>query len=97
MATGFAHILALGAVEDSSGLRVPQYQFTFNDGGNSYGRTFDEARFVEFLREDIGLLPDVLDRVLSDLREHGHSTITDLHLSGNDTAFMALGQVSSDY
>ena len=96
MSTGYAHVIKLGTVEDSGGLRIPQYQFTYNDGTNSYGRTFDEAALVEFLRSDLGLRADILDNVLTDLRTRENSLINDLHIAENETSVMGLQHVSSD-
>ncbi|HWR16134.1 MAG TPA: hypothetical protein VN577_15005 [Terriglobales bacterium] len=97
MPTGFAHIISLGVVSDSAGIRVPQYQFTFNDGGKSYGRTFDETSLIQFLSQDIALRPDLLDQALADLRDHRNATIRNLTISENDAAFMGFKEVPSDF
>lgn len=97
MAAGFVHIVGVGTVEDSGGLRIPQYQFTFNDGGISYARTFDEAQLVEFLTEEVGILPDILDNALAEARRDGHTTIPDVAISHNQAAAFGLIPAGSDY
>ena len=97
MASGFAHIIALAVAEDSAGIRVPQYQFTYNDGGNSYARTFDEFHLIEFLKGDLGLFPDIADRILTDVRTIGNATVRDVHIPETEAAAMGLMQVGSDF
>jgi hypothetical protein len=92
---GYAHILRLGEVIDTTGVRVPEFQFTYSDGDNSYARTFDETDLITFLTEDVALTSDVLDVALRDLRETGSSIIPDVHISGNDAAALGLQEVPS--
>ena len=96
MAVGYAHIIALSRAGDSAGLSVPRYQFTFCDGGTSYGRTFGEEDLVEFLRDDLGVDLGLIDRTLAQLRTEGKSTITNLHIPENETAGLGFEQVPSD-
>jgi hypothetical protein len=96
MAAGYAHIFTVGTTVDSAGIRVPQYQFTFYDGTSSYARVFDESRLIEFLIDELGLDPSLLDRVLDELRTKGNTTIYDLEVSEHDTAALGLEQVPSD-
>ncbi len=98
MAVGYAHLFSLPARStDSQGLTLPMYQFTFNTGGNAYSKVFDEPHLVEFLSEEIGLMPDVLDSTLNQLRSLGNSTIGDVDFSENDAAAMGMEEVGSDY
>ena len=96
MSVGFAHIIKLGEVGDSGGLRIPQYQFTYDDGQNTYARTFDETGLGEFLRDDIGLRPDLLDAVMSDLRSGENAILKDVHIAENEASVMGLMQAPSD-
>ena len=93
---GYAHIITLGEMVDAAGIRVPQYQFTYNDGSNSYARTFDEMGLVEFLKDDIALAPDVLNDVLTGLRARGNVNIADLHIPQQEASVMGLKEVPSD-
>ena len=97
MATGFARILKIGEVNDSAGVRVPQYQFIYNVGGNNFSRSYDEISLIEMLTEEVGLRSDILDQALTDLRRDGHATIADVEISENNAAAMGLQEVGSDY
>jgi hypothetical protein len=97
MANGFARILRIGEMNGSAGTRVPQYQFIYNDGGNSYSRTLDEGSLIELLAQDLGLREDIVDAALTEVRHHGHSNIPDVAISENDAAAMGLQEVGSDY
>jgi hypothetical protein len=94
---GYAHIITLGEVVDSAGIRVPEYQFTYNDGNNSYARTFDETGLIEFLTEDIALTPEVLNLALTQLRDKGNANVPDIHIPSQDASVMGLKEVPSDY
>jgi hypothetical protein len=93
---GYAHIIKLGEVVDSAGIRVPEYQFTYNDGSNSYARTFDEVGLVEFLKEDIALTPESLNALLTDLRDRGNTNVANLDIREQDASVMGLKEVPSD-
>jgi hypothetical protein len=98
MPAGYAHIIKVGeAAADSTGIPVPQYQFTFHDGQRDYARTFSEPELVLFLTDDLGLTEEVADRVLSELHEKGDTTLADLHISDNEASFMGLNVVQSEY
>jgi hypothetical protein len=88
--------MAVGSATDSAGISVPHYQFTYNDGDNSYARIFDEARLVEFLREDLGVYPDILNAALTELRSSGNTILPDLEIAQQDAAAMGLQQVATD-
>jgi hypothetical protein len=96
MAAGFAHIITMGSVRDSGGTNIQQYQFTYSGGESSYARIFDEPHLIEFLREDLGLYADILNRVLSELRSKGNTVLSDIHIDENEAASMGLLQVASD-
>ena len=97
MANGFARILKIGEMNDAAGVRVPQYQFIYNDGGNSYARTLDETSLIELLAKELGLRADIVDSALTGVRRDGHTTIPDVAISENDAAAMGLQEVGSDY
>jgi hypothetical protein len=94
---GYAHIITLGEAIDSAGIRAPEYQFTYNDGNNSYARTFDETGLIEFLTEDIALTPEALNMVLAQLRDKGNANVADLHIPPRETSVLGLKEVPSDY
>jgi hypothetical protein len=96
MPVGYAHIISLPRTEDSAGLSVPSYQFTFSAGGTSYGRMFGEEHLVEFLRNDLGLDLELIERTLKELRAQGNSTIANLDMPENETAALGFEQVPSD-
>jgi len=93
---GYAHIIKLGEVVDSAGISVPEYQFTYNDGSNSYARTFDEMGLVEFLKEDIALTPEALNALLTELRDRGNTNLAGLDIAHQDASVMGLKEVPSD-
>jgi predicted DsbA family dithiol-disulfide isomerase len=96
MSAGYAHIFALpGAVTDA-GANFPVYQFTFNEGGNAYGRVLDEEMLVEFLTEEMGLAIEVVQGALNDLHEQGKAVIGDLALNPTEAAEMGLKEVPTD-
>lgn len=98
MAVGYAHLFSLPSRStDSTGVVLPLYQFTFNTGGNAYSKVFDEPHLVEFLAEELGLMPDVLDSTMTQLRSLGNSTIPNLDFSENDAAAMGMEEVGADY
>lgn len=97
MPIGYARILKIGEVDGSAGARVPQYQFIYNDGGNTYSRTLDETNLVELLSDEIGLRPDIVDAALKGVRKDGHTTIPDVDISENEAAAIGLQEVGSDY
>jgi hypothetical protein len=96
MAVGYAHIIKLGTIEDAERHPVPQYQFTYNDGRSTFGRTFDEDGLVEFLSEEVGLAPDIHNRVIDDLHQLGNTSINDLHIAENEMAALGFMQVASE-
>jgi hypothetical protein len=96
MAAGFAHVISVGMVTDSAGVHVPQYQFAYNDGDNTYARIFDEAGLIEFLRDDLAIYPDILDRSLKELRSTGNTIIADIEIAQQEAAAMGLQQVATD-
>lgn len=93
---GYAHIFTLGEVVDSAGIRVPEYQFTYNDGINSYARTFDEMGLLEFLKDELGLTPDVFNLALTELRDKGNANISDLDIPQHEASALGLAEVPSD-
>jgi hypothetical protein len=97
MSAGYAHLFALPRSTDSNGLRHPLFQFTFNAGGNSYSKVFDEPQLLEFLTEGLGLRADVRDNALNQLRSLGNATIADVELSENDAAALGMEEVGADY
>lgn len=99
MSLGYVHLFALPPVTaDSETVGVPQYQFTFNSGGNAYSRVLkgDEA-LIEFLGEEIGLRADVLKSAVDELRSVGKTTIADVDVSENEAAALGLQEVGVDY
>ncbi len=97
MALGFAHIIKLDVVSDGAGLHRSQYQFAYNDGGSSYARTFDDAELAAFMTEDLGLVPDVVDNVISEVEAKGNANLVGIQLSENDAASLGFAESSSDY
>jgi hypothetical protein len=98
MAVGYAHLFSLPVRStDSEGVVLPLYQFTFNAGGDAYSKVFDEPHLVEFLTEDLGLVPDILNSTINQLHSLGNSTILDLDFSENDAAAMGMEKVGADY
>lgn len=98
MAVGYAHLFSLPPRStDSQGLVLPLYQFTFSAGGNAYSKVFDEPHLVEFLSEELGIVPDVLDSTMDQLRSLGNSTIGNLDFSENEAAAMGMEEVGADY
>jgi len=73
------------------------YQFTFNMGGNAFSKIFDEPHLVNFLSEDLGLRPDLLDSTMNQLRLRGNSTVANVEFSENDAAAMGMEEVGADY
>jgi hypothetical protein len=97
MAIGYARILKVGEMEDSAGIRVPQYQFIYNDGGNTYSRTLDEMSLIELLTKELALRPNIADAALKEVRREGRATIPDVEISENEAAAIGLQEVGSDY
>lgn len=95
---GFAHIFLVGSEESqSSARRVPQYQFTYNTGGNSYVRVFDEKGLEEFLRSEAGVLGEVAGKAIEELRRAGSTTITGVDIKDHEAPGLGLQQLPSDY
>ncbi len=95
---GYAHIVRLGTREATYGRTVGQYQFTYNTGGRSWVRTFDdEISLAEFLRSEVGVVPNVADMAMEDLRRLGHATLTDIEIEEVHAPAMGLEQLPSDY
>lgn len=98
MALGYAHLFALPSrPTDSEGVVAPMYQFTFNMGGNAFSKIFDEPHLVEFLVEELGLKPALLDSTMDQLHSLGNSTIANIEFSENDAAATGMEEVGSDY
>jgi len=97
MAVGYAHLFSLLRSADSKGVVVPLYQFTFNAGGNAYSKVFDEPHLVEFLSEDLGLVPDIVHNTINQLHSLGNSTVADVEFTENDAAAMGMEEVGADY
>ena len=98
MATGYVHLFALPpVVSDSGGVHLPQYQFTFNTGGNAFSKVFEEGHLVEFMAEELGLREDLLEHAMNDLHASGKATIAGVELSENKAAAVGLEKVGVDY
>lgn len=82
---------------DSGNASIPLHQFTFNTGGNAYSRIFNEAELVEFLTQELGVVPEVLNLAMNDLHTKGNATIANLELSENEAAANGLEEVGADY
>jgi hypothetical protein len=94
---GFAHIIKLRDSGNADGVRGAQYQFTFNEGGNTFGGVYDEPSLLELLQQDIGMRENALEQAMSELRQNGHVLIKDFVLSENGAAFFGLSEAGSDY
>jgi hypothetical protein len=98
MSAGYARIIKRGeAISDSAHAPVPQYQFTFHDGGRDYARTFDEPELIVFLIDDLALTEKAADRVLSELHDKDDATVAGIHISENDASEMGLRVAQSEY
>ena len=97
MALGYAHLFALPNKVDSRDISIPLHQFTFNTGGNAYARIFSEPELVEFLSQELGVVPDIVDVAMNDLHTKGNATIANLELSENEAAANGLEEVGVDY
>jgi hypothetical protein len=94
---GFAHIIRLGVREGTYGRIVGEYQFTYNEGGKSWVRTFgDEASLAEFLRSDIAIPPEVAAAAMEELRDAGKTTLTDVEIRESELPAMGLEDLPSD-
>jgi len=97
MSLGYAHLFVLPRSSDSEGVHVPLYQFTFSTGDNAYSKVFDEPHLLEFLSQELGLRPDLLDSTMNQLRSLGNSTIPNLEFAENDAAALGMEEVGADY
>ena len=97
MALGYAHLFALPSNTDSGSTSFPLHQFTFNAGGNAYSKIFNEPELVEFLAQELGIVPEILNAAMDDLHTKGNATIANLELSENEAAANGLEEVGSDY
>ncbi len=95
---GFAHLVRLGTREGTYGTIVGQYQFTYNTGGKSWVRTFDdEHTLAQFLRSEVGVVPEVTDRAIEELHSTGHVTLPDIEIEEVHAPALGLEQLPSDY
>ena len=97
MPLGYAHLFTIPSKTDSQGVSTPIHQFTFNTGGNAYSKIFNEPELVEFLSEELGVVPEILNAAMNDLHAKGNATIANLALSENEAAANGLQEVGSDY
>ncbi len=94
---GYAHLFRLGAREATHGTSVTEYQFTYNGGGDSWARTFDdEASLAKFLRSNVGLTHARTDQVLTELQRSGKITIAEVDIPENQAPAIGLEQMPSD-
>ncbi|HVZ17781.1 MAG TPA: hypothetical protein VG897_11725 [Terriglobales bacterium] len=99
MAIGYLHIFALPSATggDSGAVEAPRYQFTFNQGGNTYSKVLNEEDLEVFLRDELGMRADLADEAMRGLHADGNIVIPNVKISDNDTAVMGLMEVGSDY
>ena len=97
MTLGYAHLFALPNKTDSRTPPIPLHQFTFNTGGNAYSKIFNEDELVEFLSQELGVVPEVLNPAMDDLHTKGNATIANLELSENEAAANGLAEAGVDY
>ena len=93
---GFVHIFLLGS-EQRGGRPVPQFQLTYNTGGNSYVRVFDEEGLDEFLHSHAGVEGELADKAIEELRRAGNTTIADVDIKDYEAPGLGLEQLPSDY
>ncbi len=94
--SGFIHIFLLGPEQQRSGRRVPQFQLTYNTGGNSYVRVFDEKGLDEFLRSHAGMRGEAADEAIEELRRARKTTIADVEIKDYEAPALGLEQLPSD-
>lgn len=94
---GFAHIFLLGAEPQKYGKIVPQYQFNYTMGGNSYVRVFDEKGLEQFLGSEIGMTPEMVDKAMQELRQLGKTTIAHVEIPEHQAPALGLQQLPADY
>jgi hypothetical protein len=94
---GYAHLIHLGLRDGTYGRTIGEYQFTYNDGKNSWVRTFDgEPSLAEFLIGDVAVPPDVVDGALDQLRAEGHVTLAEIDIRESEAPAMGLEQLPSE-
>jgi hypothetical protein len=93
MPIGYAHIFPVPSPLKTPAAHGPTYQFTFNDGENSYAKILDEDQLVEFLADEIGLQSDVVNGAMGELHTAGKAIIGDLEISQNEAAELGLEEV----
>ena len=93
---GFVHIFGLGT-EPDEGHAAPQYQLNYNLAGKTYVRVFDERGLSKFLRSDLGIVPQAVEKALEELRREGRTTITDVEINEYEAPALGLEQLPSDY
>ena len=95
---GYVHLFALPpVVADSAAVHLPQYQFTFNTGGNAFSKVFPEGHLEHFLADELGIESDLLDHAMRELQSKGKVTIAGVALSENKAAALGLEQAGVDY
>jgi hypothetical protein len=73
------------------------YQVTYNSGGHSYARVFDDEEALDdFLTTGVGLDDTDLSHVWDVLHAKGNTTLTDIELAEDEAVAMRMVQEPSD-
>jgi len=93
---GYLHIFRVGTESQPHQKSVPEYQLTYNIGGCTFARSFDENALREFLAEEMAVDPRTVRNAMDELRSVGKTTISEVELPKNQAAALGLEQLPAD-
>ncbi len=92
---GYLHIFRTGSMEDPDRRKLPEYQVNLTIGRNTYTRTFEEPKLLDFLRAEAALDSDTLTRTIEELRGSGRATIANVEIEEGEAPALGLEQIPS--